>query len=99
MLNSTRTMMRTSSYLLCLFFLFTSLSFHAQDYSGYTWYLGNRVVEFNRRNTTPTGTASPVPLAGPGAVVADPANGDVLFYTDGTTIYDVSNQAMPNGTG
>jgi large repetitive protein len=99
MLNSTRTMMRTSSYLLCLFFLFTSLLLHAQDYSGYTWYLGNRVVEFNRSNTTPTGTASPVPLAGPGAVVADPANGDVLFYTDGTTIYDVSNQAMPNGSG
>lgn len=99
MLNSTRTMIRTSSYLLSFILLISPLLLNAQDYSGYTWYLGNRVVEFNRSNTTPEATASPVPLAGPGAVVADPTNGDILFYTDGTVIYDVSNQAMPNGSG
>ena len=99
MLISTRTIMRKSFYLLIYIVFLIPLVASAQDYSGYTWYLGNQVVEFNRSNNTPTGSANPVMLAGPGAVVANPANGDILFYTDGNTIWDASNQPMPNGSG
>jgi hypothetical protein len=33
------------------------------------------------------------------ASVADPVTGELLFYTDGVTVWDTSNNAMPNGTG
>ena len=84
--------------LILLFILSAPLLSNGQTYSDYTWYIGNRIVEFNRSTTVPV-PANGVPLVGTAAVVADPANGDVLFYTDGQTIYDASNQPMPNGSG
>ncbi len=36
---------------------------------------------------------------GGGAVAADPFSGNILFYTDGANVYDVTNTVMPNGTG
>lgn len=33
------------------------------------------------------------------ASVADPATGELLFYTDGVSVWNAQNQLMPNGTG
>ena len=33
------------------------------------------------------------------ASVADPITGELLFYTDGATVWNASNNPMPNGTG
>lgn len=84
---------------LLVFFFVLPLYVSAQDYTGYTWYFGNRVVEFNRTNKQPNASTGAVTLGGPGAVAADPATGDVLFYTDGQTVYDASHATMVNGTG
>lgn len=71
----------------------------AQNYSNYTWFFCNQSVEFNRTNKEPNLSTHGVALTGPVAVAADPATGDILFYTDGVNVYDASNQLMVNGTG
>src|SRR5690606_7107576 len=84
---------------LLIFFFVLPLYAGAQDYTGFTWYFGNRIVEFNRTNKQPNASTGAVTLGGPGAVAADPATGDVLFYTDGVNVYDASHATMANGTG
>ena len=75
----------------------------AQNFSGYNWYFGNGPdgVRFSRSSNTAspiTNGATPFGTGG-SAVVSDQLNGNLLFYTDGSNIYDVSNTVMPNGTG
>jgi hypothetical protein len=75
----------------------------AQNYSGYNWYFGNSPngVRFSRSSNTAsllTNQATPYGTGG-SAVANDQLNGNTLFYTDGSNIYDVSNTVMPNGTG
>jgi large repetitive protein len=67
----------------------------AAQSTDFTWYIGNRIIEFHRLTNEPTATNNPVTLQGTGAVVTNP-NGDILFYTDGQTIYDALNQPMPS---
>gem|GEM_PF-2175175 len=63
------------------------------------WYFGSEAgIDFN-------GTA-PVPLIDSrmnategSATVSDPHTGELLFYTDGITVWNRDHQAMPNGTG
>src|SRR5690606_19445994 len=64
-----------------------------------TWYFCNQSVEFNRTNKEPNLSTHGAAPTGPVAVAADPATGDILFYTDGVSVYDASNQLMANGTG
>jgi gliding motility-associated-like protein len=74
----------------------------AQNFSNYNWYFGNspQGVRFSRSNNTASLVSTTVPLnTGGSAVASDQINGDLLFYTDGTTLYDVTNAVMPNGTG
>ena len=85
--------------LLISFFSFDS---SAQGPSGDNWYFGNSNlgIRFGRG----TGTASLVNnksamSTGGGAVAADPFSGNILFYTDGANVYDVTNTVMPNGSG
>jgi PKD repeat protein len=75
----------------------------AQNFAGYNWYFGNGPdgVRFSRSSNTPsliTNGATPFGTGG-SAVANDQLNGNLLFYTDGSNIYDVSNAVMPNGTG
>ena len=75
----------------------------AQNFSGYNWYFGNspQGVRFSRSSNTPSlvnNMATPFGTGG-SAVASDQLNGNLLFYTDGSNIYDVSNTVMPNGTG
>ncbi len=56
---------------------------------------------FNRANNKPSLiTNKSIPFGtGGSAVATDPATADLLFYTDGTQVFDASNLAMLNGGG
>lgn len=75
----------------------------AQSFSGYNWYFGNspQGIRFSRSDNSAlivNNQATPFGTGG-SAVASDQVNGNLLFYTDGANIYDVSNTIMPNGTG
>lgn len=85
-----------------LFPLVLSVGAGAQDFTGYNWYFGNSPngVRFSRSDKSVSLGNNQTALGTGGSAVANSAvNGDVLFYSDGETIYDVSGQPMPNGTG
>ncbi|HTE29204.1 MAG TPA: hypothetical protein VK666_02435, partial [Chryseolinea sp.] len=85
-----------------LLLAFLPLGLLAQNFSGYNWYFGNspQGVRFSRSTDSATlVTNQSVPFGtGGSAVVNSQINGDLLFYTDGANIYDVSHNVMPNGT-
>ncbi len=75
----------------------------AQNFAGYNWYFGNseQGVRFSRSDNTGTlvnNQATPFGTGG-SAVASDQLNGNLLFYTDGNNIFDVSNTLMPSGGG
>ena len=85
--------MKKYIYILVLFYQIVA----AQN-EGNIWYFGYGAgLDFN------SGTA--VPISGgqlntyAGCASISDANGDVLFYTDGITIYDKSHGIMSNGNG
>jgi large repetitive protein len=100
-----RSQIHLYTLLLFAFLCLSATSAIAQNFSGHNWYFGNSSspglgIRFNRGNnsaalvtdkTFPFGT-------GGSAVASDPINGNLLFYTDGSTIFDASHQIMPNGT-
>lgn len=75
----------------------------SQTLERHTWLFGNSTsgVRFNRVDNTPTLiTNKAVPFGTGGSSVAtDPANANLLFYTDGNSVFDVTHTVMPNGTG
>jgi large repetitive protein len=83
--------------------LLASLFSMGQDFSGLRWYFGNsnRTIQFNRFDNSASVVTVPKPSLGLGgsAVVTDPTNGTLLFYTNGATIFDITNTPMPNGSG
>ncbi|MEJ7646622.1 MAG: gliding motility-associated C-terminal domain-containing protein [Chryseolinea sp.] len=86
-----------------LLFALITTGASAQNFSGYNWYFGNgpQGVRFSRSDNTATlvnNQATPFGTGG-SAVASSQVNGDLLFYTDGANIYDVSRQVMPQGTG
>ena len=88
---------------LFLFVLFGIQSAFAQDRSRHNWYFGNSNlgIRFNRVDHSPTlvnNKATPFNIGG-SAVATDATNGNLLFYTDGSNIYDATHTIMPNGTG
>jgi hypothetical protein len=73
------------------------MSSFAQTF-GNTWYFGNRCgLDFS--------SGSPVPLlnsqmyAEEGCATVTDANGNLLFYSNGDSIWNSSHALMPNGTG
>lgn len=91
-------------YISAAFFLFMAGSALAQsqNFSGYNWYFGNstRGIRFGRSTGQPSLINNKAALSlGGSAVASDPANGNLLFYTNGGTVYNVTNVAMPNGGG
>jgi len=73
----------------------------AQSLSQYNWYFGNSVyaIKFNRATSVAKISSDKVTPFGTGgsAVATDPTNADLLFYTDGTNVYDATNTLMING--
>ena len=86
-----------------LFLLAGSFPIQGQVNTSLNWYFGNGEggIRFNRGTHTPTSLNNPSATFGNGggAVASDPITGNVLFYTDGTSIYDVTGAPMPNGSG
>jgi len=85
---------RYAVFLLVLFPIFSQ----AQNLQNNKWYFNTGAVDFN--------SGSPVEIIGSamstsegGASVADKNTGNLLFYTNGITIWNRLNVPMPNGSG
>ena len=83
-------------HLLFIFLFLTTPSFGQKEAA--IWYFGdNAGLDFN--------SGSPVALTNgklntaEGCTTISDKNGKLLFYTDGSIVYDKSHQAMPNGYG
>ncbi|MCH2044213.1 MAG: PKD domain-containing protein, partial [Saprospiraceae bacterium] len=62
------------------------------------WYFGvNAGLDFN--SGAPTVLTDGQVNTGEGCAVLSDQNGDLVFYTDGQTVYDRTHNIMPNGTG
>ncbi len=86
------------------FFIFvtTVLVGEAQNLAQHNWYFGNSInaVRFNRATNKPyTVSDKAIPFGtGGSAVATDPATADILFYTDGSNVYNAFGTIMPNGS-
>lgn len=75
----------------------------AQNLERHNWYFGNTPagIRFNRvtaKASLLNNQAIPFGTGG-SAVVTDPANANLLFYTDGLVVYDATHALMVNGGG
>src|SRR6267154_953805 len=81
-----------------LFFLFSfvTITSQAQTLAQHNWYFGNSInaIRFNRS----TDKAFPFGTGG-SAVATDPSTANLLFYTDGSKVYNALHTVMPNGSG
>ena len=65
---------------------------------GNIWYFGNNAgLDFNQNPPLPLDDGAMV--APEGCAAYSDLNGDILFYTDGQTVYNPLHQPMPNGNG
>ncbi len=79
-----------------IFILFLGLSANSQGEND-NWYFGDKAaVNFTGTPVALTNSAMKAPEAC--GSVSD-AQGNLLFYTDGMTIWDRDHNIMPNGTG
>lgn len=86
-----------------LWVLVSQFKLSAQPLTGTNWYFGNssRGLQFSRGTSQPvvlTNQAIPFGTGG-SAVASDPGSGNLLFYSDGISIFDACHQRMPNGSG
>jgi len=74
-----------------------------QGFTNYHWYFGNSSfnIGFNKGNPqnpyVDSVMSTPYGIAGSG-VGLDQITGALLFYSDGSTVYDASHQSMPGAT-
>lgn len=84
-----------SFFLLVSFY--TTLVFSQAETS--VWYFGqNAGIKFNNDNSITTLTDGQLNTSEGCATISD-SSGDLLFYTDGVTVYNKNHQIMANGTG
>ncbi len=75
------------------------------DFLEHNWYFGNSPygIIFSKGNNSADSVSNQNTSAGyalgGGAVATDQQSGELLFYTDGSNVFDNSHQIMPNGTG
>ncbi len=82
-----------------IFFLFISMfSSHAQGEASVWYFGGNAGVKFNSDGSVTTLTDGQLNTYEGCATLAD-SGGNLLFYTDGTTVYNKNHQIMLNGVG
>ena len=81
------------------FFLAHSPNLYAQLQNA-NWYFGNQAgIDFNDGTSSPTTLSnSAMNAIGTSASVSD-VFGDLLFYTDGLTVWNRDHNIMTNGTG
>ncbi len=79
-------------------FIFLTVTSIAQNLSQHNWYFGNSTsgIKFNRGNNKPSAvTNQAIPFGTGGAAVAtDPATANLIFYSDGSKVYDACHIAM-----
>lgn len=80
-----------------LWILFASSVFSQNEAS--VWYFGrNAGIKFNSNGTVTALTDGQLNTMEGSATISD-TNGDLLFYTDGITVYNKNHQIMVNGSG
>ena len=89
---------------LLLFFSFSlvAMAGFSQNLQRYNWYYGNstQAIRFNRTSAKPSLVTKAIPFGqGGSATASDPANANLLFYTDGQSVFDATNKKMPGGLG
>ncbi|MCF6182712.1 hypothetical protein [Lutibacter sp.] len=78
------------------FFFFTTLAFSQKETNN--WYFGeNAGVSFN--NGSPVALTNGALVTREGCAAISNKNGNLLFYTDGVTVYNRNHSIMLNGTG
>lgn len=78
-----------------------SLPLHtsARENVGNIWYFGDEAgLDFNT-GITPTALTDSVSLSSGGSAVISDQEGNLLFYTDGTQVWNTHHETMPNGQG
>ncbi len=91
-------LIKTTSLL--LFLLLNTFLIYAQEIqnSSNIWYFGNRAgLDFN--TTPPTALVNGQLNTQEGVATVSNDLGELLFYTDGITVWDRTHQAMPNANG
>ncbi|MFT3908741.1 MAG: gliding motility-associated C-terminal domain-containing protein [Ferruginibacter sp.] len=79
-------------------FLSFFFSFSQQHWNNKIWYYGTYCgLDFN--TTPPTMLLNSAMGASEGCATMCDVNGNLLFYTEGRTVWNRNHQAMPNGTG
>ena len=91
-----RTMKMTRSVLFIFFMLFLKYTLLAQN-EGNIWYFGNNAgIDFN--SGTAIAIADGKIRTSEGCASICDVSGKLLFYTDGSTIWNAKHEIMPNGT-
>lgn len=94
-------MLRWIVLFVCLFAAADGIS--QQNFARHNWYFGNtnQGIRFSRSTSQPSLVTNKVIPFGTGgsAVATNPINGDLLFYTDGSRVFDITHAQMPNGGG
>ncbi|MBU3679224.1 MAG: hypothetical protein FGM32_06415, partial [Candidatus Kapabacteria bacterium] len=71
----------------------------AQTRAASNWYFGQRAgITFSSGTVSPLENSRMLTNRG-SAVMSDPATGELLFYTDGVSVWNRFHDVMPNGTG
>lgn len=87
--------------LICLLSMATGSM--AQSLYKHNWYFGNSTqgIRFNRTTNVATLVSNQATPFGTGgsAVATDRANANILFYTDGARVFNISHTQMSNGFG
>jgi len=79
------------------FLFFTSVVFSQKEASN--WYFGEKAgIKFNNDGSVTALTDGQL-NTNEGCASLSNSNGDLLFYTDGTTVWNKNHQVMQNGTG
>jgi hypothetical protein len=81
-----------------LILLIISAIAHTQNQNNFWVYGYQAGINFNTNPPSYQGGFA-IQASEGAASVADPVSGELLFYTDGVTVWDASNNPMPNGTG
>uniref|UniRef100_UPI0040486A96 T9SS type B sorting domain-containing protein n=2 Tax=Roseivirga sp. TaxID=1964215 RepID=UPI0040486A96 len=91
-------------FLLLLLGITFAFGANAQNFTRHNWYFSNnnQALVFGKARGSDAFLADgklPQTNLGEKITATDPTTGDLLFYSDGTNIYDATNTIMPNGNG
>lgn len=78
--------------------LILSATFAAKAQQANIWYFGDH-AGLNFNTTPPTALTNSQMYTNEGCATVSDSTGNLLFYTDGTKVWNRNHQVMPNGTG